>query len=570
MWIEIILIIILATLLLFNFFIFFKNKKIKTDTEKVGDNTQRNLYEFKVLNELSDKIGYSLGIENVIETITSSLPEFINYNTASYILFSPGKIVFRSYIEKPVSRDFIENIKSAMINSSSALLKTDFKNIVVEEKLWGTVLGEEFRDVAKSSFEVPLVVSEKIVGLLNIASEKSNFYKESDKNTISEIAKQATQALGKLQQIIEQEKTQLNAMVASMTDGVIMTDMQDQIIVANPAAIIALRLETKKNLTFTDFVAGLADKISLKDKIAESIRMEQVFVSDEISLPTGYFKIIISPVKDRWKSLGSIVVLRNITKDKELEKIKEEFTSMIVHELRSPLDSIKKMTALLRTSKVKKAEQEDCYKMMYTSSSDMLELIGNLLNIAKVEAGKFQIAKEKSDIKKLILSRISFFEISAKDAGIKLASTFDKNLPDTVEFDPRTISQVLNNLISNAIKFTKENGAVTLQALLHKENANLQAEAKEKGIHWFIQKDIENIPNSLIVAVTDTGVGIAKDQINNLFNKFSQVKNIFVEKEGTGLGLAITKSIIDSHGGTVGVDSIEGQGSTFYFTIPII
>ena len=207
--------------------------------------------------------------------------------------------------------------------------------------------------------------------------------------------------------------------------------------------------------------------------------------------------------------------------------------------------------------------------MIYGSSSDMLELINNLLDIAKIEAGKFELMKQKSDIKKVIDSRVLFFDISAKDANVKLTDCFGGDLPVAVDFDPHTISQVLNNLISNAIKFTKENGAVVVQALLHKKGESLEKEVKDSGIKWFIKKDMADIPDSLVVAVTDNGIGIPQDQIGKLFNKFSQAKNNFVEKGGTGLGLAITKSIVDSHGGTVGVESIEGQGSTFYFTLPI-
>jgi signal transduction histidine kinase len=226
------------------------------------------------------------------------------------------------------------------------------------------------------------------------------------------------------------------------------------------------------------------------------------------------------------------------------------------------------MTELMRVSEMKKAKLAECFQMIYSNSSDMLELINNLLDIAKIEAGKFELMKQKSDIKKLIESRILFFDIAAKDAKVKLTSCFGKDIPDNVEFDARTISQVLNNLISNAMKFTKENGSVAVQTLLHKNGESLEKEAKDAGIVWFIKKDISDTPDSLVVAVTDNGIGIAPDQINKLFNKFVQAKSTFVQKGGTGLGLAIIKSIVDSHGGVVGVESVEGQGTTFYFTLP--
>jgi len=553
---------------LVEFFVLIKIKRLNKNSDKIKDNGKHKIYETDILAELNEKIGYSLGIQNVIEIITKYLGEIIGYNTVSYILPLPGKIIFRSYIEKPVSNKFIKEVKSIMLDSLSAILKDDFKNINVEENLWGTVLDSESEETIGSFFNIPLVISDKFVGLINIADARANFYKEKEILAVNEIIQQATSAVTRLQGVIESEKSKLNAMVFSMTDGVVMTDLDNRIMVANPSAKRAVGLENKNDLSIIDFNNNLVDKIDLKDKIEESIRLEKVFVSEEISLPNGFYKIVISPVKDQWKTLGCVVVFRDITLEKEIEKIKEDFTSMIVHELRSPLDSIKKMVELLRSNEVKKAKREECLQMVYGSSSDMLELINNLLDIAKIEAGKFQILKQESDIKKTIESRVSFFAVSAKDANVKIESVFGKNIPDNIEFDPHTISQVLNNLVSNAIKFTKENGIILVQALLHKKGESLQKEVKEAGIKWFIDKDILNIPDSLIVAVTDNGSGIAPDQINKLFNKFIQAKSTFVEKQGTGLGLAIVKSIVDLHGGVVGVESVEGKGSTFYFTLP--
>ena len=119
------------------------------------------------------------------------------------------------------------------------------------------------------------------------------------------------------------------------------------------------------------------------------------------------------------------------------------------------------------------------------------------------------------------------------------------------------------------MKFNKENGSIIVQVLLHKKGGDIEKEAKDSGISWFLGKDIGEIPTSIVVAVTDSGIGIAPEQTDKLFNKFIQAKSEFSKKEGTGLGLAIAKSIIESHQGIVGVKSIQGQGSTFYFTLPV-
>lgn len=567
---EFIIILVLLFVTAFTeVFIFLRNRKISKELRKIEEDAKYKMHEIRVLNELSEKTEYSLSIESVVETITKYLQDFVEYSSVSYMLVFPEKIILKSYTTAPISRTFLANVKEKMLVFLSETLKVDLSNLLLEEKQWGTVINEESGDKIGSILNVPLQISGKIIGLMTIADKKTRPFKKEEIDSIQRIVNQGTQALSHLQEVVESEKSKLNAMVASMTDGVVMVDMNNSVLVANPAIKKALGFEINYIPSLQELSEKLKDKFDLKDKVDEGIRLEKVFISEEFSLPIGFFKLIVSPVKDRWNMLGCVAVFRDMTKEKELERIKEDFTSMIVHELRSPLDSIKKMVEMMRGSKVEKKKQADCFQMIYSSSSDMLELVNNLLDMAKIEAGKFELRKEKSDIKKVIESRIMFFGTSAKDAKVNLLNIVDKNIPDMVEFDPHTISQVLNNLLSNAIKFTGENGNIIIQALLHQKGKKISDEAKEVGIEWFIDEDIEDIDNSLLVAVTDSGAGINTEQIGKLFNKFSQAKSMFVQKGGTGLGLAITKSIIESHGGIVGVSSIEGRGSTFYFTLPI-
>lgn len=567
---ELIIGIVIIILVAFaEIFLFIKNRQTKKELKRIEVDAKYKMHEIRILNELSEKTEYSLNIESVIETITKYLPDFVDYSSVSYLLVFPENIILKSYIGKPIHKIFINDIREKMISFLSETLKTDLKKFKLEEKIWGTVIDEESNEKVGSILNIPLMISGKIVGLMTIADKKAGSFNKEESVAINRMVLQATQSLSHLQEVIESEKSKLNAMVASMTDGVIMVDMYNRVLVANPAVKNALGFDIKADVSLKELTDKLIDKFDLRDKVDEGIRLEKTFTSEQFSLPTGFFKLIVSPVKDKWRMIGCVVVFRNMTKEKELEKIKEDFTSMIVHELRSPLDSIKKMVELMRVSKVEKKKQAECFQMIYGSSSDMLELINNLLDIAKIEADKFELRKEKSDIKKLVESRIMFFGTSAKDAKIELLSIIGKDIPSLVEFDPHTISQVLNNLLSNAIKFTGENGKVIIQVLFHKKGNNLEQEAKEAGIEWFIEKNFQDIADSLVVAVTDNGIGISPDQIGRLFNKFSQAKNVFVQKGGTGLGLAITKSIIESHGGTVGVESIEGKGSTFYFNLPV-
>ena len=573
---NLITILLFVTTVLIGVFSYLRSKRFRIDLEKREQDTKRKMYELSILKELGDRMGYSLNIQNIIDIITGSLHQFIEYSVVSYMFLEPEKIIFKVHLEKQVSRKFIDNIKNRMVGSLSALLNIDFQKIKIEEILSGVILGEESDRPVESFFNIPLVIAGNVVGVLTIADTKSGLYKEEEMTILYKITQQASSAVTRLQEVVETEQSKLNAMVASMTEGVVMTDPDHRILVVNPAAKKAIGLESKPDISIFDFIDKLSGKFDFRGKIEESVKLDRFFVSEEILLNDRFFQVVVSPVKSKVGAqssiLGCVTIFRDITEEKEVEKMKEDFTSMIVHELRSPLDGITKIVDGIRKLKIKKAKQPEYLQMMYRSSSDMLELINNLLDVAKIEAGKFQVFKQPSSIKEIIDNRIMFFQTSAKDAKLKISSEFADNLPEKVNFDQHTISQVLNNLISNALKFSRENSKIVVSTLLHKAGQNIQTEILGLKTELFfnnIKTDFTKIPDSLFIAVTDHGIGISPEDISQLFVKFSQLKNIFTQKAGTGLGLAIIKSIVESHGGVVGVESIEGQGSTFYFTIPI-
>jgi len=553
-------------------FVIFKmraEKKRQASLAQEPKKVDYEAYEISILNELSGKIDYSFNIQDVINVVTDSLSDLADYDAVSYILPLPAKIIFRGNLTKSVSFDFILDLKAKMISQLSGFIGKDISSLPMDEITRGSVLDSDSNIKLGAFVSFPLVVSNKVIGLLTIAKEDKTPYEPKQIASLQKVIEQGTDAITNLQNVIDMENSRLNAMVASMEDGVIMTDMDYKVLVANPKARLAAGLDNKKDLSLIDFNKSLAGKIDLQDKIEESLRMDRIFVSDEIQVPAGFFKIVISPVKNRFKPVGCVAVLRDISREKEVQQIKDDFTSMIVHELRSPLDSIKKMIESMRSIKMQAEQQEQYLQMIYASSSDMLGLVNNLLDMAKIEAGKFDLKKQPSSIKDIAKSRILFFDIAAKDQKINLLTQLSQDIPEQTSFDPHTISQVLNNLISNALKFNKENGNIIIQGLVYKSGDSLSKKAAAAGINWFIKTDEFKIQDSLFIAVTNTGQGIAPDQINKLFNKFFQVKSAFAEKGGTGLGLAITKSIIESHGGIVGAESTYGEGATFYFTIPL-
>ena len=249
---------------------------------------------------------------------------------------------------------------------------------------------------------------------------------------------------------------------------------------------------------------------------------------------------------------GVIAVFLSVKEDKnrklsvELEAKREDLTHSIIHELRAPLSAIKDSAELMLSDKtpLAKEEQEQYLKIIHDQSKMLLDQVGSLLDAAKLEAGKFTINKSEGNIIDIIKERMIAFGPQAKKKEINLMLSTNDPIPPFA-FDHVRISQVINNLLSNSLKFTKNGGKITITAL-----------QKDKGIE---------------VSIYDDGIEIPKDDQKNLFSKFKQASNIPQElaKEGTGLGLYVVKGIVEAHGGTVGVKSNPGDGTTISFTLPV-
>jgi signal transduction histidine kinase len=560
-----------------------KNYKAKAVLEKREQDVSRKMYELAILKELGDRIGYSLDVQQIIDIIISSLRQFIDYSAVSYMLLAPEKVIFKIHLERSVHRRFVNEIRDRMLGSLGALLDREFKKEDVKEILSGAIIIEELDEPVRSFFNIPLVIDEKVVGVLTVADTKSGLYKEEEMTILYKIIQQASKAVTSLQGVVKTEQRKLNSMVESMADGVVMTDNDYKVVVANPAVKHLLNLEKKPEPNIFDFIENLGGKFDIRGKLEESIKLGKILDTPEALIGEKFFQILVAPVRSSatltsGEILGAVVIFHDITHEKELEDLRKDFTSMMVHELRSPLDGINKMADLIIRKKAELKTKKiigEYLPIIFKSSSDMLRLVSNLLDAAKVESGKYQVLKEPNgNIKKIVEDRLKFYEPSAKEAHIKLLPLVDKDVPESVSLDPNAITEVFNNLISNSLKFGRVNEDILIQVFAHKTDGDIIEEAKKAGVKWFVkEKDstLAHLPYSIVATVTDFGFGISKDNIALLFNKFRQFKSAAQapEKKGTGLGLVIMKGIVEAHNGVVGVASEEGVGTTFYFTIPI-
>jgi signal transduction histidine kinase len=578
--------IFLATSVIAVVLLYLRNRQLQKDLvtkevkiEERGKEMDSKMYELAILKELGDRVGYSLDVHQIIDVITGSLHQFIDYSAVSYMLIEPEKVLFKIHLEKSVHRGFINEVRDRMLKSLGALLDKEFKESQVEELISGAILIEEVNSPVQSFFNIPLVIAGKVVGVLTVADTQSGLYKENEMTILYKITNQASQAVTRLQEVVATEQSKLNAMVLSMTDGIVMTDLDYRILVINPAAREALSLDKVKEVTIFDFIDNLGGKFDIRGRLEESVKLKKEYSSERIMLGEKFFQIFVLPVKSnsvmgQETITGGVVIFHDVTSEVEVETLRKDFTSMLVHELRSPLDGVKKISEVLKNKQINQTPEsfDEYINLIYKNSSGMLEIVNDILDVAKIEAGKFSIQKKEGDFVKTVSDRLNFYSITANGSGIKLESSFGKDIPPSILFDQEGVDHILNNLISNSLKYTNKDGIVKVTTFLHKEGSALREEAKEA------QYQSENsLPEDLgvgtyaVVLVADNGIGIEEENIKNIFSKFKQLdtKNKVPKKKGTGLGLVIAKGIVEEHGGKIGVVSKIGSGSTFYFTIPL-
>lgn len=265
--------------------------------------------------------------------------------------------------------------------------------------------------------------------------------------------------------------------------------------------------------------------------------MEQTLILNILVILEAILLLVISIILfTKTKTLTKL-------KSNEDNPMKDDFLPMLVHELRSPLSVIQGAADLLiKTTDELSAEQiQTLLGQIKSSSSTLLGMVGGILDVSKMESGKFEISKTFGDINAVLRDECSYFEPLAKIKNLTLNCVEGEDLSN-FNFDPDRIKQVLNNLISNAIKFNSPDGEITISS--------------------------KKVDGMCRIEVRDSGVGIPDKEKPFLFHKFFQASNQKGVQKGTGLGLVISKGIVEAHGGKIWVDNNKPKGSTFVFTLP--
>lgn len=351
------------------------------------------------------------------------------------------------------------------------------------------------------------------------------------------------------QESTESERQRLDSVLRHMSDGVIATDRRGRIVIMNTAALDILNLKSEKVIGIPLLsILPLEEKVSFRE-LLETQQERLIHLEDdgEDSIIQCEFSVI---QRESGFISGLVCVLTDVTEQQKIDRERRNFVSNVSHELRTPLTSIKSYTeALVDGAWENKEIAPGFLKVIETETERMMRMITDLLNLSRMDQNRLGLEKEFINMNELVVHIVSRFEMVLQSEPYH-----DKNyriLTDItqrdlwVELDQDKITQVLDNIINNAIKYSPDGGRIIVRLM--------------------------ETHTDIIVSVSDEGLGIARKDIPHLFDRFYRVdKARSRAMGGSGLGLAIAQEVVQLHGGKIWVNSIENKGSTFFVSLPYI
>jgi len=411
------------------------------------------------------------------------------------------------------------------------------------------------REGFTSCVHLPLLARGQVLGLLNVQSRGPRLFTAADRELLVAIGNQIGIAIANARLIedAERRRATLDSVMHSMVDGLILIDRRGKIAYVNP------RAEQMLGLPSQALIGQAAETVprELTGRVArpEEVRTRlQAAVTRLETAPTVEFSLTAPEpctVQVRFfaihgeggQDLGLGLLLRDITREKELDEMKSQLLATVSHELRTPLASIKGFATTLLREDVDwdKASRTEFLSIIDKESDRLSELIGNLLDMSRIEAGTLRVEPEVTDLGGLVQETISEFRVMTREHQFE--ALVPPSLP-LVWADPRRTRQVLRNLVENAVKYSPKGGPIRVEVQM------------EDGEAW--------------VSVADRGLGIDAQHLAHIFERFYQVDSASTRQVGgSGLGLAIARAIVEAQKGHIWVESQPGVGSTFHFTLPL-
>jgi PAS domain S-box-containing protein len=523
-------------------------KGVQQELAETLKSTEQTTVMLELNNQLNHEITYTLDKQEFAEKFSKFMNRLYSFDTSLFLLVKDKISVVKGVPQENVERYINENSKDMLYRLSQE------KSYIVKRVGVPREQGISAKEVYCYDFYTTVVNAEDEILAIFCGTRIGHSFTEEEISEIQGMMNRVALAIERLfmYEEIENGRKLNRDIVNNVNEGIQFVNTEGVIQHINKAL--------SQLFDYDDWAEGMLipkerwmDHFTLR--VNESEEMGQFYqkAMSELSVDSSTMKYSLGkeamkhvdvyaiPVFRREARVGTLFVHRDITREYELDLMKSELVSTVSHELRTPLSSVLGFTELLLSKTMKPEKQLKYLETIHREAKRLTELINDFLDLQRMESGTQQYNAENVNLSETVLSVIDQYKLS----GTHHILLEDEALNAEVEVDKDKIIQVLTNLLSNAIKFSP--GSNEIKVMLHNE------------------------PGSIIVRIQDHGLGIPKNQIGQLFQKFRRVDNSASKRiGGTGLGLAICKEIIEKQKGIIGIESVEGEGSTVWFSLPVL
>lgn len=516
------------------------------------------ILELSILNDVSKTFSASFDQRNIAGFVFSIIRKKLDFGIFSLLLVDESArdlvLVSDTVISPVVREEACTTIARSYADYTGEPLDPGDISIIEEKGHSVVQTGRQVGAAVRKIHTVPLTILDRHLGMLGIVFYDDYQLSLEDERFLSILAMQIGLFIenDRIKQTITNERNRLESILQNMTNAVLVVDEKGNIIVSNP---------------MTEFYLGVETAAILGKPLHEVVPQKEVTaLFDEIERRKGGFINKVTHITSLHDGIervfrahmvklrnhlgqmsGTILLLNDITKEQEVDRMKTEFVSTVSHELRTPIVGIGGVITNILSGVIGEVngQMKEYLHLAEKDIERLNKLIIDLLDYSKIEKGAMKFDVKKTDVCSNAKTAMRALEAQLRSKGIRLTADFSED-PLYCEADGDKITQVFLNLIHNALKFTPEGGEVRI------------------GIHPSERKHMAEI------TVADTGIGIAKENMDKLFKRFSQIdrKDGGAGPKGTGLGLAITKGIVEGHKGAIRVESEPNKGTTFIFTLP--
>jgi PAS domain S-box-containing protein len=506
--------------------------------EEVIDEALTTLERLDLFSEIAGEIVATLDPQKTLGRIVATAVETLPATSGLIFLLDEEsqRYTVRVHYLLPLLDGQTERISFAVDEGVPGWVVTQGRPLIISDAQTDERVHSLIQQAGiKSLLSAPLSIGGRQIGALNLFSdEATDAFDEHDVHLTKIYADLAAVAIdnARLYQSVEDERHRFAAILSDTTDAIVVLDQAGQVLLFNAAAEECLGHlvagQPISALGVDDLVTALDQARRTKDSA-----VHEVATPGERTLYAS-----VSPVHD----VGWVIAMQDITSLKELDKLRTQWVAAVSHDLKNPIAAVQLSAGLMEKAGPLNDMQKEILEKMQRGSERLRSLVTDVLDLARLEAGPALRLSIVNPVE-IIAETISDVETLAVDKGLALMTDLPPELPP-VRGDAALLGRVMANLLSNAVKYTSFGGQVTVCA-------------KPQG------------DDRLQIEVIDTGRGIPAESLPHIFDRFYRVPGSEEEAEGTGLGLSIVKSIVEKHGGRVWVESEEGKGSTFAFTVPV-